>query len=93
MKNTEEWADLNGEIPMSRSQAEREEERERRRREERDAQEFTLRLTAAELDWLLFDLMDWGMGYYEDGSVYSEKIRAQRNMWWAQADAQNYQPF
>lgn len=92
VKNIEEWADLHGEIPMSRSQAEREEERERQRREERYTQEFTLKLNAAELDWLFFDLMD---AMYDDDEQpgYAKKVKTMRDKWWASVDSQGYEVF
>lgn len=92
-RTIEEWADLHGETLMGRSQFEREEEQEKTRRQERNEQKYTLTLTAVELDWLLFDLMDSAMERYKEDSVYSEKVRAQRNMWWAQADAQGFEVF
>lgn len=79
---------------MSRSQAEREEERERQRREERYTQEFTLRLNAAELDWLFFDLMDLDVdNETKQGLQILVRIRAARDKWWEQVAKQGYEVF
>ena len=91
MENAREWAELHGEENMTQAQAEKEEGVERLARVERDKQTFSLILTAAELDWLLFDMLE-SVEYPHPGGE-APNVRATRDKWWEQVAAQGYLPW
>jgi len=87
MNNLKEWADLHGEPKMSRTEFDRIEAEEKAYR----MQNFTLSLSADELDWLLYELRRAAFAYRahqkpSEALDVEHAIRA----WTAQVQDQGY---
>ena len=106
--NIKEWADQHGEIPMTMKQFQEEEKQERSRqkrleaakayneatRRKRGAVQYTLSLTADELDWLLWEILD-GAAYSAEHSLLRSKaldIRLTIEQWHEAVADQGYIP-
>ena len=87
-------AEAHGEIPMTMEQFQAEERRAKQDRLERGKEKYSLVLTADELDWLLFEIMEHAAFEAKakgNGSQELE-IRASIDEWLAQVTEQGYTP-
>ena len=89
-----QWAEDHGEIPMTMEQFQAEESQAKQDRLERGSEVFTLELTADELDWLLFEIMQHAALEALEQKKPSKEldIRASIDQWWQQAAKQGYAP-
>ena len=78
---------------MTMQQFQAEERQAKQDRLERGSEVFTLELTADELDWLLFEIMEYAACVLGKENKSEElDIRASIDQWWEQATKQGYTP-
>ena len=89
-----QWAEDHGEIPITMEQFQAEERQAKQDRLERGKEKFTLELTADELDWLFFDILETSEKTLSSQNRGSEAllVHDSRDEWLEQVTEQGYVP-